>query len=79
MQNLTFTRVKMHFPCPLPLFKFLKVLLQGLGIIFAGEGQINCSVISKKADLCIYVYVFRQVIYVQKEQDWSKDRTLGHP
>ena len=75
--NLAFTRVKMHFPCLLRLFKFLKVLLQGLGIIFTGDGQIYGSVISKKADL--WLYVFRQVIYVQDEQDWSKDRTLGHP
>ena len=44
MQNLAFTRVKMHFPCLLPLFKFSKDLLQGLGIIFAGDGQIYGSV-----------------------------------
>ena len=51
MQNLAFTRVKMHFSCLLPLFKFLKVLLQGLGIIFAGDGQIYGSVIRNKSDL----------------------------
>ena len=55
MQNLAFTRVKVHFPCLLPLFKFLKVLLQCLRIIFAGGGQIYGSVISKKSDLRIYV------------------------
>ena len=49
--------VKMHSPCLLPLFKFLKVLLQGLGILFAGDGQIYGSVISKKPDLWIYIYV----------------------
>ena len=76
MQNLAFTHVKMNFPCLLPFFKFLEVLLQGLGIIFAGDGQIYGSVISKKSDL--WIYDFRQVIYVQEEQDWSKDRTLGH-
>ena len=60
-----------------PTFQVFEGPSQGLGIIFAGDGQLYGSVISKKSEL--WIYVFRQVIYVQEEQVWSKDRTLGHP
>ena len=86
MQNLAFTQVKMHFPSLLPLFKFLKVWESSLlGIIRVWESSllvmVKCTAgtpySKKKSDL--WIYVFRQVIYVQEEQDWSKDRTLGRP
>ena len=58
-------------------FKRSEVLLQSLGIIFADDCQIHSSIISKKSDL--RSFIFGQVIDVKQEQDWSKDRTLGHP
>ena len=59
MKIFTQVKIKMHYPCLLPLFKFLKVLLQGLGIIFAGDGQIYGSVISKNLTCQNVSLVFR--------------------
>ena len=47
--------------CLLPLFNFLKVLLQGLGIIFAGDGQVSVS--SSKSLTCELMFSGRSFMY----------------
>ena len=47
--------------CLLPLFNFLKILLQGLGIIFAGDGQVSVS--SSKSLTCEFLFSGRSFMY----------------
>ena len=51
----------MYLPCLLPLFKFLKALLQNLGIIFAGDGQIIRQCLSFFLDIMPYAGYSRQL------------------
>ena len=81
MQNLAFTRVKMHSPCLFPLFKFLKALLQGLGIIFDGDGQIYGSVISKSLT-CEFMFSDRSFRYRRNKisprtEPWGTPEVTG--
>ena len=74
--NITLVRVKLHEPVPFPLLWFIEIFPEKELIFFDADNLVHKYVISEEP--CCGRNVLWYVIYVDKEQQMSKDCSVRY-
>ena len=74
--DIALLRMKLHLLLLFPLLQLVQVTLEGFGVILCGHSHVHDGVVCEESHLRLES--IRQVIDVDKEQDWPNHGPLGY-